>query len=221
MPASADTSERFRRKRGDILAAAREVFTSEGYMGASMDAVAAQASASKRTVYQYFSDKQELFAAAVLDTVDRGYEYFRPRILALAETNDVEAALRDHARATIIGLTDPELLRMRRLVIAEAERFPAIGHEYYERSWVRTLALFADALETLTRRGLLAVADPHRAAYIFTWLIVSIPANKVAFLGDRALDSPEELNAQADEAARVFLAAYSPSPSATAAAGSD
>lgn len=202
------TIERFERKRQELLTAARDVFTREGYTGTSMDAVAAQAGASKRTVYQYFSDKEELFAATVLDTVDRGYEYFKPRILALAETDDIATAIRDHARATITGLTNPELLKMRRLVIAEAERFPAIGHDYYERSWVRTLGLFADALRTLTRRGLLAVTDADRAAYMFTWLIISIPANKVAFLGDDSLDPPEELTTQADEAARVFLAAY-------------
>lgn len=210
MTASTDTSVRSRRKREQILVAAREVFTSEGYIGTSMDAVAAQAGASKRTVYQYFPDKEQLFAATVLDTVDRGYEYFRPRILALAETDDIENAIREHARATIRGLTDPELLKMRRLVIAEAERFPEIGREYYQRSWVRTLELFADTLRTLTRRGLLTVEDPDRAAYIFTWLISSIPANKAAFLGDAAVDPPDELTAQADEAARVFLAAYSP-----------
>jgi AcrR family transcriptional regulator len=210
MTASADTTERSRRKRQEILAAAREVFTNDGYVGTSMDAVAAQAGASKRTVYQYFSDKEELFAATVLDTVDRGYEYFKPRILALAETDEVQNAIRDHARTTITRLMEPELLKMRRLVIAEAERFPTIGRDYYERSWVRTLELLADALQTLTRRGLLAVDDPQRAAYIFTWLIASIPANKVAFLGDAAIDPPDELIAQADEAARVFLAAYTP-----------
>jgi AcrR family transcriptional regulator len=202
--------ERFERKRASILAAARAVFTREGYAGASMDAVAAEAGASKRTVYQYFADKEELFAATVLDTVDRGYEYFKPHILALAETDDIEQGIRDQARSTILGLMNPELLKMRRLVIAEAERFPEIGREFYERSWVRTLALFADTLRTLTDRGLLAVEDPDRAAYIFTWLVISIPANKVAFLGDSAADPPDELIAQADEAARVFLAAYRP-----------
>ena len=64
--------QRFERKRASILAAARVVFTREGYAGASMDVVAAEAGASKRTVYQYFADKEELFAATVLDTVDRG-----------------------------------------------------------------------------------------------------------------------------------------------------
>lgn len=206
---------RFERKRASILAAARIVFTREGYAGASMDAVAAEAGASKRTVYQYFADKQELFAATVLDTVDRGYEYFKPRILALAETENIEEAIRDHARSTITGLTNPELLKMRRLVIAEAERFPEIGREFYERSWVRTLQLFADTLKTLTDRALLDVEDPEQAAYIFTWLVISIPANRVAFLGDSALEPPEKLIAQADEAARVFLAAYSPAPPAS------
>ena len=47
--------------------------------------------------------------------------------------------IREHARSTITGLTNPELelLKMRRLVITEAERFPEIGREFYERSWVR------------------------------------------------------------------------------------
>jgi AcrR family transcriptional regulator len=201
---------RYQRKRAELLAGARAVFTREGYQGASMDAVAAEAGASKRTVYQYFADKEELFAATVLDTVDRGYEYFEPRIRALAETDDVDGAIRQLAHDTVVGLTNPELLKMRRLVVAEAERFPTIGREYYERSWVKTEALLAQALAALTERGLLDVPDPERAAYLFTWLVVSIPANRAAFLGDDAVGSPEELAALAEEGARVFLAAYRP-----------
>jgi AcrR family transcriptional regulator len=199
---------RFERKRAEILVAARRVFTREGYLGASMDAVAAEAAVSKRTVYQYFADKEELFAATVLDTVDRGYEYFEPKILALAESDDVEGAITRLARDVAIGLTNPELLKMRRLVIAEAERFPAIGREYHERSWVKTVGLLAEALATLTQRGVLAIADPEQAAYIFTWLVVSIPSNRVAFLGDGAVGSAAELTALAEEGARVFLAGY-------------
>ena len=105
---------------------------------------------------------------------------------------------------------DAELLKMRRLVIAEAERFPEIGREYYARSWLRSNGLLADAFEALTERGLLAIEDPERAAHIFTWLIIAIPANKVAFLGDRAVDTEPELIRHADEAVRAFLAAYGP-----------
>jgi TetR/AcrR family transcriptional repressor of mexJK operon len=207
-PRESAAVKRFERKRAEILAAARRVFTREGYLGTSMDAVAAEAAASKRTVYQYFADKQELFAAAVLDTVDRGYQYFEPKILALAETDDVNGAISQLARDVVVGLTNRELLQMRRLVIAETERFPAIGQEYYQRSWVKTVGLLAQTLATLTQRGLLAVADPERAAYLFTWLVISIPSNRVAFLGDGAVGSPAELDALAEEGARIFLAAY-------------
>ncbi|MFB4284265.1 TetR/AcrR family transcriptional regulator [Nonomuraea sp. MTCD27] len=208
MTASTRAEARSARKRQEILTAARTVFTAHGYVGTSMDAVAAAAGASKRTVYQYFADKEELFAGVVLDTVDRGYEHFKPAIRALAETDDLETALRDHARMTLAGLMNREILQMRRLVVAEAERFPAIGREYFERSWVRTLKLLAETFAKLTERGLLNTPDPERAAYMFTWLIVSIPTNRVAFLGDAAVGSPEELTGLADEGTRVFLAAF-------------
>ncbi|MFB9902847.1 TetR/AcrR family transcriptional regulator [Allokutzneria oryzae] len=200
--------ERSAAKRAEIVAAARKVFTTHGYLGTSMDAVAAAAGASKRTVYQYFADKEELFTAVVLETVDRGYEFFRPHILTLAETDDLENALRRHARVTVAGIMNPEVLQMRRLVMAEADRFPEVGRQYYERSWVRTTGLLAETLTRLTERGLLQVDDPERAAYLFTWLVVSIPLQRTAFMGNAAICTKAELDEVADEGVRVFLAAY-------------
>ena len=199
-------------KRLGILAAGRRVFVSQGYLGASMDAVAATAGVSKRTVYQYFTDKESLFSAVVLDTVDRGYEFFAPHIRALAEAADIEEALRANSRLTLAGVMRPEILQMRRLVIAEAERFPDVGRAFYERSWGRTLALLAQTFQRLHDRGVLHVPHPERSAHLYTWLVVSIPANRVAFLGDAATYTPKELDELADEATRVFLAAHQPSP---------
>jgi AcrR family transcriptional regulator len=42
------------RKRQAIIAAAWEVFLTHGYLGASMDEVAARAAVSKQTVYKHF-----------------------------------------------------------------------------------------------------------------------------------------------------------------------
>ena len=202
--------ERSASKRAEIVAAARKVFTTHGYLGTSMDAVAAEAGASKRTVYQYFADKEELFATVVLETVDRGYEFFRPHILSLAEAeaDSLEDALRWHARMTLTGIMNPEVLQMRRLVMAEADRFPEVGREYFERSWARTTGLLAQTLRRLTDRGLLKVDDPECAAYLFTWLVVSIPLQRTAFMGNAATYTKAELDSIADEGARVFLAAY-------------
>lgn len=201
-------------KRHELVSAARAVFTAKGYLGTSMDAVAAQAGASKRTLYQYFTDKEQLFAAVVLETVDRGYEHFKPGNIALAEVeaDQLESALCERARAALTGILAPEVLQMRRLVIAEAERFPEVGRQYYERSWGRTQALLTQSLATLNDRGLLRIDDAERAAYLFVWMAVAIPLNRTAFLGDAATYTSAEIEDLADEATRIFLAAYGQNP---------
>ncbi|WP_432834040.1 TetR/AcrR family transcriptional regulator [Dactylosporangium sp. CA-092794] len=57
-------------KRRAILAAARELFLRHGVDRVSMDAIAAQAAVSKRTVYDYFGDKRRLFLAILSDAAE-------------------------------------------------------------------------------------------------------------------------------------------------------
>ena len=58
------------RKRTAILEAATTVFLRKGYLGTSMDEIAALAAVSKQTVYKHFADKQRLFSEIVTSTVD-------------------------------------------------------------------------------------------------------------------------------------------------------
>jgi TetR/AcrR family transcriptional regulator, regulator of autoinduction and epiphytic fitness len=53
------------RKQQSILEAAIQEFRDKGYDGASMDRVAELAKASKRTVYNHFPSKEELFIAVI------------------------------------------------------------------------------------------------------------------------------------------------------------
>lgn len=105
--------------------------------------------------YQHFSGKQDLFRTAVLDAVDQSYETFRPHNEALADVADHQFtdALLDLADLAYRGLLAPELLRMRRLVMAEAERFPRLGREYDDRSWRRSVGGLADSIARLHTRG--------------------------------------------------------------------
>src|SRR4030095_5552040 len=48
------------RKRRAIVEAATAVFRGNGYLGASMDEIAALAAVSKQTVYQHFDDQEGL-----------------------------------------------------------------------------------------------------------------------------------------------------------------
>ena len=65
MPTTKTLREGSTQKRAAILTAARELFLSDGFDRTSVDAVAARAGVSKRTVYDYFGDKQTLLQAVV------------------------------------------------------------------------------------------------------------------------------------------------------------
>jgi AcrR family transcriptional regulator len=50
----------------DIISAAEKIFSEKGFDGTSMDEIAKEAEFTKRTVYQYFKSKEDLFFAVVL-----------------------------------------------------------------------------------------------------------------------------------------------------------
>jgi hypothetical protein len=56
------------------------------------------------------------------------------------------------------------LIRMRRRIIAEAERFPDLASTWYDRGPATAVATLASVLAELAERGLLRVDDPTKAA---------------------------------------------------------
>src|SRR3954468_3061246 len=193
------------RKRAGILEAATTVFLRNGYLGTSMDEVAALAAVSKQTVYKHFADKQSLFAEIVTGTVDAAGDRVHASVLELADSGDVEADLRDLARRQLALVMQPRVLQLRRLVIGEAGRFPELGRTFYERGPGRTMQALAQAFARLAQAGTLKLDDPAIAAEHFNWLVMSIPLNQAMLLGD---DEQPDLDRYADEGVRVFLAAY-------------
>src|ERR1700710_2891363 len=57
-------------RRGQLLAAASEVFVDRGYHAAGMDEIADRAGVSKPVLYQHFSSKLELYLAVLARHVD-------------------------------------------------------------------------------------------------------------------------------------------------------
>ena len=196
------------RKRRAIMEAATRVFLGNGYLGTSMDEIAALAAVSKQTVYKHFADKEGLFTEIILGTIDQVGEPFHAEVLTLGDTDDLPRELGLLARRLIGAVMAPDVLRLRRLVIAEAERFPQLGRTYYERGPGRTAAALAPHFQRLAERGLLRLEDPLLAASQFNWLITSIPLNQVMLCGDAGRFTTAELDGYADAGARTFLAAY-------------
>jgi TetR/AcrR family transcriptional repressor of mexJK operon len=186
------------------------VFLHHGYLGATTDEVAARASVSKQTLYKHFAGKQQLFAEVILETTAGVVEGLSAAVAStLAGAQDVRKALRDLAEGFLRGLLQPDVVRLRRLVIAEADRFPDIGRAWFERGFDQTLVVVGEAMGRLAGQGLLRnLTDPATAAYQFAGLVMYQPMNQVMFAGTDAVPPPGTLSRIADAAVETFLAAY-------------
>jgi TetR/AcrR family transcriptional repressor of mexJK operon len=196
------------RKRRAILDAATTAFLRHGYLGTSMDEIAAAARVSKQTVYKHFADKQSLFSEIVSSTVDEASDPVYEEVQRLEDSGDLESDLRDLARRQLEMVMQPRLMQLRRLVIGEVARFPELGRAFYDRGQGRTIPALAQAFEGLASRGALELDDPLLAAQHFNWLVMSAPINRAMLLGEDGPPPAEELDRYAAGGARAFLAAY-------------
>jgi len=196
------------RKRRAILDAATDLFLKRGYLGASMDEIATIAQVSKQTVYKQFSSKQALFVEVVSSMTEEASARVHKEIPELEAGGDVSEYLQMYAMRQLAVVLTPRLMRLRRLVIGEASRFPRLAEVLYERGPQSAMQAFARSLERLAARGLLAIDDPATAASHFNWLVMSAPLHRAMLLGDDAIPKPAALRRHAAEAVRTFLAAY-------------
>jgi TetR/AcrR family transcriptional repressor of mexJK operon len=208
-----ESQTRSKRKRASILDAATKVFLEKGYPGTSMEEIATLAEVSKQTVYKHFADKERLFSEIVTVTVNDAADRVHAEVRDLAESTNMERALRELARRQLRLVMQPQVLKLRRLVIAEASRFPKLGRAFYERGPARTIAALTTAFKRLAARGLLTLDDPQLAAAHFNWLVMSIPLNRAMLLGDDTTPSTRDLHHYADAGVRAFLSAYGRSSS--------
>ena len=153
----------WQRKHGAIAAAALVLFARDGYERTSVDAIAAEAGVSKRTVYSHYGDKENLFLLVLRET----YEAMRERVRDIVDRNlrdvhDVRQALTACIREIVRTITRaPERATLVRLLISEAPHFPAILDLWHTRGIV---PLIAEPLAKLAAAGLLDTDDPAQAA---------------------------------------------------------
>lgn len=199
---------RTEQKRRAILEAAAELFLEQGFLGASMDEVAARAAVSKRTVYNQFESKEALFLGVVEHMTNAASDRVQLAMQEPATAEEVAEQLRGHAERLLTIALVPRLLQLRRLVIGEAVRFPQLGRALYEGGPGRAIAGLADALGRWAERGLLVIEDPLAAATQFNWLIMGEPTNRAMFFGNDAAMPAAGREAHIAAGIRVFLAAY-------------
>jgi TetR/AcrR family transcriptional regulator, mexJK operon transcriptional repressor len=194
-------------KRAAILSAARELFLTVGFDRSSVDAVAARAGVSKRTVYDYFGDKQTLLRA-VVETAGRGMLTTIERTLdetlgGVAKAAELEEALVAFAmRIATEMLGSAEYATLVRLALTDAQPRPHVDNQVIANAPEEAVA---ERFAALGRAGLLEVPDPRLAADHFIALTFSVALNR---LGSADAARDERVRPLVVEGVRVFLRAY-------------
>lgn len=203
---------RIRQSKAKILSAAEKVFLRSGFDGANMDRVAGEAGVSKQTVYAHFKSKEALFIEVVEEMTGGAARLIGEHVADDFTGRSAEVFFLQVARDQLCSVLTPPLMRLRRMVIGEVERFPELGQSLYDNGPGRSIARIARAIEHYCDLGELQCVDAKAAAMLFNWLVMGGPTNLVMMLGDGAFLSESEHEAHAAECARVFIAAYGAKP---------
>jgi len=191
-------------RREAILDVASDVFLEEGYANASMSTIAARLGGSKGTLYNYFKNKEQLFAAYVV----RHCAWQRDAMFEIeAELGDIREALIKTGRIYLsIVLSDFSMANFR-VIVAEAQRTPEIGQAFFEAGPRSGAKLLGATLQKAVDSGQLEIDDPVHAAQQFIGLCQN-RLLKARLCNAMAEPTPEEIDREVLPAVRVFLAAY-------------
>jgi TetR/AcrR family transcriptional regulator, mexJK operon transcriptional repressor len=147
-----------------IAAAALRLFLRDGYERTSVDAIAAEAGVSKRTIYNRYGDKENLFLSVLRDTYNSMMVTFREIVdKHFADVTDAQQDLTAFALEVARTMTtSPDRIALVRLIMAEAPFFPALIRA--EQGPTTMHGSVTACLARLAGEGRLAITDPAEAA---------------------------------------------------------
>lgn len=191
------------RKREAIIQAAIAEFRAHGFEITSMDKIAATAGVSKRTVYNHFPSKEELFAEILNQLWARiiaepSVRYNREQPLS--------EQLRQMLREKVQMMADENFLTLARVAIAATIHSPERAQNMIERMGEREEGLTVWIREAQAD-GRLKPVDPEFAAHQVQGLLKAFAFWPQISLGRAALD-PDAQDAVAESALEMFLARY-------------
>ncbi|MBE9552529.1 MAG: TetR/AcrR family transcriptional regulator [Proteobacteria bacterium] len=188
-------------KRDLIVSAARKLFLDSGYGAVSMDAIAAEAGVSKRTVYSHFQNKETLFGAVIGDMCAA---MGGPNSTDLAADRSPEEVLTAYGRQILKVVLDPEALSVFRVVLAESPQFPELSQMFCSTGPDPMCNFLSSYLAELNAAGVLDVGDPDTAAKQFINMVKG-PYFTALLFGVGPRPTQEEAERSLQQAVSIFL----------------
>jgi AcrR family transcriptional regulator len=151
------------RVRADLLAAARQVFTSRGYQDATITEIVQLADIAMGTFYLHFRGKEDLIVALAQDAL----QVIRER---------VHAAIEQHADEPLVPLIIRTLLRTAyeqrdMFLLLGAGESQLLAHTHMLQGQEGLAEHFVSALQEAARTGPLASYDPVLLAHLLVGML--------------------------------------------------
>jgi TetR/AcrR family transcriptional regulator, mexJK operon transcriptional repressor len=177
-----------------VLDAATNLFLRDGYGTTSLEAVAAAAGVSKRTLYARFSGKAALLQMVVARLITNWLPAFDAEI---GQGSGLRDTLLGSARVMLATALTPQALGLYRLIIAEIGRFPELALVMRDAGAAAGTDRLANVMATA------GITDPIWAAEQFMALVLSVPQRRGLGLGPPLDTTGQE--AWAKRAVDLFL----------------
>ena len=186
-----------KRRKRQIIAAAREVFSQKGFSEATTAEIAQQAGVSEGTIYNYFESKRDLLVSLI-----GGYALDESllNLFKSPSINNIEslpAVLEDRIE---IGFENSDLLT---LLLAEIQRTPEFGEQYARQVLVPGLALLKAYLDMRVANGTLRPVDTEVGSRIIVGMVVGLIA-VYQIEGDGGFLSKYSIKDLAEEVANIL-----------------
>jgi AcrR family transcriptional regulator len=189
-------------RRRQLIAAAKDLFLHKGYHATTMDDVARCAGMSKKTVYQVFLGKSELFDALLSD-------WFAPFTAPIeADGRPPRQVLADTlSRLANFALSERQVLLMR-LLIAETSCSEEIATALDRQCMGQGKGALEQWLAAQAALGVFKIDDPKEAANMLFFAVVGDFLMRL-LLRTRPKPTAEEIEARINHTVSAFFRQFS------------
>ena len=195
----------------EILEAALELFSVQGYEATSISQLAEAVGIRKASLYSHFENKQAILDALIQTTLE---QYAQHSIFAKADwddpdfTRDKENLTPEAAAQMFMGqiryiLHDPQISRARKMLTIEQFQNPQMAQLQTRQNYTDVMRYFTGLVRFLIRQGRLADSDPD-----ITAAQLCLPISVWINLCDREPEREDEIMQLIQRHIRQFFEVY-------------
>ena len=164
-----------------------------------MDEIAAAAGMSKRTIYQMFPSKEELFEALLAQRMASS------RRCELNPSQPLETAIAALLFDCALWVLSPDGIAITRLIMGEYSRSPELGRLLKSQGYKRFVVCLEKSLSMLAATGRHQIDDPREATRMLIGMVVG-DLHYDLLIGVSQTTPKAAIKRRTDRAIKIFLA---------------